>query len=233
MRKVNTVMILVLETSGSFPSVGVVDVNGNELYYCQHTEKQSHAEVLATMVADAFAAVKGMGGQILAVAINEGPGSYTGLRIGSSLAKGLCFTLNVPLLAIPGMHGLGQWLLENNKQLKGVWVMIDARRDEVYATFVDKHSMERNIPQAMILPQEFPVNQLLDGIGFVGDCVEKIGRLLSLEKKFLIVEEFISVRHLYSSAILSFASKEFRDVAYFEPFYLKEFQAGISKKFSV
>ena len=47
-----------------------------------------------------------------------GPGSYTGLRIGSSLAKGLCFTLNVPLLAIPGMYGLGQWLLENNKQLK-------------------------------------------------------------------------------------------------------------------
>lgn len=226
-------MILVLETSGSFPSVGVVDLSGSELYYCQHTEKQSHAEVLATLVADAIASVKGKGGEIFAVAINEGPGSYTGLRIGSSLAKGLCFTLKVPLLAIPGMHGLGKWYLDNNEKVQGVWVMIDARRDEVYATFVNRHSIERNIPQAMILPQEFPVNQAFDSFGFVVDCREKVSRLLSLGEESNVKEEFISVRHLYNSAILSFKTKKFSDVAYFEPFYLKEFQAGISKKFSV
>jgi len=193
-------MILVLETSGSFPSVGVVDLNGSELYYCQHTEKQSHAEVLATLVADAIASVKGKGG---------------------------------PLLAIPGMHGLGKWYLDNNEKVQGVWVMIDARRDEVYATFVDRHSIERNIPQAMILPQEFPVNQAFDSFGFVVDCREKVSRLLSLGEESNVKEEFISVRHLYNSAILSFKTKKFSDVAYFEPFYLKEFQAGISKKFSV
>ncbi|MFM1792498.1 MAG: tRNA ((37)-N6)-threonylcarbamoyltransferase complex dimerization subunit type 1 TsaB [Bacteroidota bacterium] len=226
-------MILVLETSGSFPSVGIIDVNGNELFYRQYGEKQSHAEVLGTLVADALTSVNGVDGGILAVAINEGPGSYTGLRIGASLAKGLCFTLNVPLLAISGMHGLGKWQLENNSQLQGVWVMIDARRDEVYATYVDRGSMKSNVPQAMILPQEFPNNQSLDCIGFTGDCCEKVRRLLSFDEKSIVLEEFISVRHLYRLAIMSFTSKNYEDVAYFEPFYLKEFQAGISKKFSV
>ncbi len=226
-------MILVLETSGSFPSVGVIDLHGNELYYFQLLEKQSHAEQLATMVDEAKKFVERSGGVLLAVAVNEGPGSYTGLRIGSSLAKGLCFALGIPLISVPGMLGTGQWFMQKNDDLLGVWVMLDARRDEVYGLFVSNDTSIETQPKAMILPQDFPLGDDLSKVGFVGDCSEKVIRLLQLSDVESVEQAFISVKHLYSLVKEAFAANIFSDLAYFEPFYLKEFQAGVSKKFSI
>lgn len=226
-------MILVLETSGSFPSVGVIDLYGNELYYFQLLEKQSHAEQLATMVDDAKKFVESSGGVLLAVAVNEGPGSYTGLRIGSSLAKGLCFALGIPLISVPGMLGTGQWFMQKYDNLSGVWVMLDARRDEVYGLFVSNNTSIETQPKAMILPQDFPLGNDLSKVGFVGDCSEKVIRLLQLSDVKSVEQAFISVKHLYSLVKEAFSANIFSDLAYFEPFYLKEFQAGVSKKFSI
>jgi len=228
-------MILAIETSGIFPSVGIVDLQGNELYFKQVREKQTHAEQLGVLVSEAlnFLNVNLPQSKLLAIAINEGPGSYTGLRIGSSLAKGLCYSMQLPLIAVKGMTGKGLALLENHKRLNGVWVMLDARRDEVYATFVDRDLDKQPMVHAAVLPFDFNGDIADKSIGFVGDCIPKVVQLLALPSDVLVFEEFSSARDLYALSVRDFTELNFKDVAYFEPFYLKEFEAGKSKKFIV
>ena len=228
-------MILAIETSGIFPSVGIIDLQGREFYYKQLQVKQTHAEQLGAMVNDALQYVhsKDSGMKLSAVAINEGPGSYTGLRIGSSLAKGLCFSMNLPLIAVRGMTGMGQNILQVNSELQGVWVMLDARRDEVYASLIPRQSQRNLSVKAMILPGDFAGNSKDAHLGFAGDCITKVAKLLSLEADTAMYEVLPSARDLYSLSLADFISGNFRDVAYFEPFYLKEFEVGISKKFTV
>lgn len=225
-------MILVLESSGSYPSVGIVDTLGRECFFKQHTEVQSHAEQLGVMVQEAMGFLADKKYSLQAVAINDGPGSYTGLRIGSSLAKGLCFSMNIPMIAVSGMLGMGGWMLHENDNFAGVWVMLDARRDEVYGLHVVRDSASNELPRAMILPQDLTIT-IDKSTGFVCDCADKVGRLLNLHADSWPLQVHISVRHLYSLIIRNFNEKKFCNLAYYEPFYLKEFQAGISKKFSL
>ncbi len=169
-------------------------------------------------------------GQISAVAVSEGPGSYTGLRIGVSVAKGLAFARNLPLISISTLkamvHGVKPQIDD-----RGVFVaMLDARRMEVYREVFDQDlNTYRKLDSEIIDDTSF--SDLLEKgkVYFVGDAVEKVSKVIQHENAvFLDVK--ISATYIGVLAHEKFEKGEFADLAYFVPNYLKEFKALQSKK---
>jgi tRNA threonylcarbamoyladenosine biosynthesis protein TsaB len=176
---------------------------------------------------------------ISAVGFHEGPGSYTGLRIGVSLAKGLCFAKGIPLISVSGFEALGVEILRSNESLNSVWVMMDARRDEVYALKLERISVpgsgsdyQVSLPIcAMILP-DTRVGEPDEKTCFVGNANEKVARLVANSgSKFIDLSP--RADHLCDLAVSKFQANNFEDLAYYEPYYLKDFVAGIGKKFGI
>jgi tRNA threonylcarbamoyladenosine biosynthesis protein TsaB len=206
-------------------------------------EVQSHAELLPMMVQRAVELSNSEFGiftkGITAVGFHEGPGSYTGLRIGVSLAKGLCFAKGIPLISVSGFEALGAEVLRSNESINSVWVMMDARRDEVYAIKLERISVKDSgsdyqvsLPIcAMILPDD-RVGEPDEKTCFVGNANEKVARLVANSgSKFIDLSP--RADHLSDLAVSKFQSSNFEDLAYYEPYYLKDFVAGIGKKFGI
>jgi tRNA threonylcarbamoyladenosine biosynthesis protein TsaB len=226
-------MILVIESSADYPSVCLTDEQGNLLWSETVFVKQSHSEQLPLLVEKAFLKLRGEGGELRAVAVNEGPGSYTGLRIGVSLAKGICYSMGCKLLSINGLVAMSEWAIDQRYLGEGsVCAMLDARRDEVYIAILDYQGVVIKEVEALVLT-EGCLDGLIDlnATVFIGNSGEKAQRLLSAaEAKIIAGPE----AHMFAKkAAQKFRNGEFEDVAYFEPHYLKEFIAGISQKFSV
>ncbi len=226
-------MILVIESSADYPSVCLTDEQGNLLWSETVFVKQSHSEQLPLLVEKAFLKLRGEGGELRAVAVNEGPGSYTGLRIGVSLAKGICYSMGCKLLSINGLVAMSEWAIDQRYLGEGsVCAMLDARRDEVYIAILDYQGEVIKEVEALVLT-EGCLDGLIDlnATVFIGNSGEKAQRLLSApEAKIIDGPE----AHMFAKkAAQKFRNGEFEDVAYFEPHYLKEFIAGISQKFSV
>src|SRR5690606_14424791 len=154
------------------------------------------------------------------------PGSYTGLRIGVSAAKGFCFGLDVPMISLNSLEILAQSQIGNDFDL--IIPMIDARRMEVYTAVFDNSGKMISDIEAKILDessfQEFADKKNV----FVGDGVEKSKAILNLPNAEFIEGIHPSAKQMIQLAEKKFSQKEFEDVAYFEPFYLKEFIAGKS-----
>jgi tRNA threonylcarbamoyladenosine biosynthesis protein TsaB len=233
-------MILVIESSADYPSVCLTDEQGNLLWSETVFVKQSHSEQLPLLVEKAFlklrgesGELRGESGELRAVAVNEGPGSYTGLRIGVSLAKGICYTLGCKLLSINGLVAMSEWAIDQGYLGEGsVCAMLDARRDEVYIAILDSKGIVIKEVEALVL-SEGCLDGLIDlnATVFIGNSGEKAQRLLSAPGAKIIAGP---EAHMFAkSAARKFRNGEFEDVAYFEPHYLKEFIAGISQKFSV
>lgn len=226
-------MILVIESSVDYPSVCLTDEQGNLLWSETVFVKQSHSEQLPLLVEKAFLKLRGESGELSAVAVNEGPGSYTGLRIGVSLAKGICYTLGCKLLSINGLFVMSEWAIDQGFLGEGsVCAMLDARRDEVYIAILDSQGVVIKEVEALVL-SEGCLDGLIDlnATVFIGNSGEKAQRLLSAPGAKIIAGP---EAHMFAkSAARKFRNGEFEDVAYFEPHYLKEFIAGISQKFSV
>lgn len=155
-----------------------------------------------------------------AVAVSQGPGSYTGLRIGVSSAKGFCYALNIPLIAIDTLQLLAKQVeIENGVILP----MIDARRMEVFSAFFDKNHKQIRATQAEII-DETSYQEITEIIHLVGDGIEKFKNILTDEKfVFHSSKIFPSANEMSALSFDKFQKKEFVDVAYFEPFYLKDF----------
>ena len=230
-------MILLIESSAEYPSVALVTEAGVLVHSEVGHSVQSHAEMLPLMVQQAVSLAGEQG--ISAVGIHEGPGSYTGLRIGVSLAKGICYALGVPLISVSGFEALGSEILRTQQQIDRVWVMMDARRDEVYALRLDRESAgdepfgyRVGVPMcAMILPD--PQRVCTDEkTCFVGNANEKVSRLVPNEGS-LFVNMSPRANHLAALVTRKFGLNDFADLAYYEPFYLKDFVAGVSKKFGI
>jgi len=224
-------MIVLIESSAEFPSVAVCDGGGVVLWNEVGEDRQSHAEKLPMMVQRAVAFIGSSGGAVQAVGFQEGPGSYTGLRIGVSLAKGLCYGFNVPLIAVSGFACLGAEALERYPQCSEAWVMLDARRDEVYALKCTRHGGAEGLVRAEILPSS-GVADFGSHTVFVGNFNEKVKRLLGAEEA-VYWDESPRAAQMATVAAGYLALGKFVDVAYYEPFYLKDFVAGVSKKFSL
>jgi tRNA threonylcarbamoyladenosine biosynthesis protein TsaB len=236
-------MILLIESSAEYPSVALVTEAGVLVHLEVGKEVQSHAELLPMMVQRAVELSNSEFGiftnGITAVGFHEGPGSYTGLRIGVSLAKGLCFAKGIPLISVSGFEALGAEVLRSNESINSVWVMMDARRDEVYAIKLERISVpgsgsdyQVSLPIcAMILPDD-RVGEPDEKTCFVGNANEKVARLVAnIGSKFIDLSP--RADHLSDLAVSKFQANNFEDLAYYEPYYLKDFVAGIGKKFGI
>ena len=221
-------MLLVIESSADYPSVCVVDRSGTVVFERRNDTEKSHAEKLPLLVEQARVFIEEQNEKIEAVALNEGPGSYTGLRIGTSLAKGLCFGLQVPLISVNGLEAMGVWALKEFPQINKAIAMIDARRDEVYVQHIFREGNNSKI-EAEIINDKWEIDPENDL--FIGNANEKAVRILQSAEITQVLGPY--AEQLALVAYNKWQAQEFESVAYFEPFYLKEFQAGISKKFAL
>ncbi len=164
--------------------------------------------------------------QLKAVAVSKGPGSYTGLRIGVSAAKGLCYALSIPLIVIETLAVLAEPALG----LSDIIIpMIDARRMEVYSSVLDRSGASLETASAEILSENTYAEYLQKGtVTFIGNGVAKWQKLCSHVNASFKVEVLPSARHMGRLANELFVNKDFVDVAYFEPYYLKDFLAYIN-----
>ena len=214
------VYILNIETSTKNCSVALSQ-NG-QLLLCKEIAEQgySHAEKLHVFIDEILAEASIQFSELSAVAVSSGPGSYTGLRIGVSAAKGLCYALGIPLISIDTLTSLAHQV----KQTDGCIVpMIDARRMEVYsAVFNHEKEMIREVEAQIITSDSFA--EITDTIYFIGDSNEKVKSILN-QPNHVFLDNFIypSAQQMCALSFAKFQSNEFEDLAYYEPFYLKDF----------
>lgn len=185
-------------------------------------EGYSHGEMLHRFIKEVLAEAGLHIRQLDAVAVSEGPGSYTGLRIGVSAAKGICFSLNIPLITLPTLEILARQLQVN----EGVLVpMLDARRMEVYTAIYDHQYQLLEAPMALVIDESAFAEVLQQQqVYFLGNAVTKVAPCIHHGHAHFCPEYTLpSARQMPLMAEARFQSKVFADVAYFEPFYLKEF----------
>ena len=221
------IYILNLETATKNCSVSISQ-NGYTLV-CKELADEgfSHAERLHVFIEAVCADAKISLSQLNAVAVSCGPGSYTGLRIGVSAAKGLCYALQIPLISVDTLASMASKI-----NITSGWIvpMIDARRMEVYsAVFNYDLKKIREIKAEILTENSFENTTEL--IYFLGDCNEKAKTILT-KSNFIFVDAFVypSAREMSIMAFQKFKAQCFEDVAYFEPYYLKDFMVTQSKK---
>lgn len=211
--------ILNIETATKNCSVSLAK-NG-ETILCKEIAEQgySHAEKLHVFIEEIVKEANVNFSEIKAVAVSKGPGSYTGLRIGVSAAKGLCYALQIPLISIDTMQ-----VLAKKANVDGLIVpMIDARRMEVYSAVFDKNHNKIKEVEAEVLTEN-SYQDFDQTVYFVGDCQEKCQTVLVKDNfKFLPEIIFPSANEMSKLSFEKFQNNDFEDVAYFEPFYLKDF----------
>ncbi len=190
-------------------------------------EGYSHAERLHVFIEESIAAAGISFKDLVAIAVSQGPGSYTGLRIGVSAAKGLCFALGIPLIAVDTLQSLAaQAAVENGL----IVPMLDARRMEVYsAVFSSNLESQRTIIAEVITEDSF--QEYNETLYFVGDCAEKCKEVLTKPNfVFLDAIKYPSANQMSALSYQKYLKEDFVDVAYFEPYYLKDFMITTSKK---
>lgn len=218
-------VILSLETSTHVCSVALHD-NGKLLAQAETHEPQSHAAQLAIMMDKIISTAGLKPREINAVAITAGPGSYTGLRIGASTAKGLCFALDIPLIAVGSLDLLAFQGSVHNADNALLCPMIDARRMEVYCLITD-HQLKIIQPVTSKIIDQNSFSELLEAhkMLFFGDGSEKCREVLTHPNAFFIPHIFPAASALGTMAEKKFRTGEFEDLIRFKPFYLKEFVA--------
>lgn len=220
-------LILNIETSTKNCSVAIAK-NG-ETVLCREIAEEgySHAEKLHVFIEEIMAEAGVSFTELTAIAVGQGPGSYTGLRIGVSAAKGLCFALNIPLIAVDTLETLAsQAKVADGKIIP----MLDARRMEVYSEIFDAQlQVERGIEAEIITEDSF--KDMTDTVYFVGDCAEK-GKTVLTKDNFVFLEEikYPSAREMSKISFDKYQKSDTVDVAYFEPYYLKDFMMTTSSK---
>lgn len=224
----NMANILLLETATPVCSV-VLAEDGKNIAHRESSEQNAHSSCLSVFI-DEVMKEAGMDFRSLdAVCISSGPGSYTGLRIGTSTGKGLCYALGKPLLSVETLQGMANWFLKENPDYQGlVCPMIDARRMEVYTAMFDSDGNRLTPTTAEIIDENSFSDFLKKGrVAFIGDGAEKTKTLLSGNANAVYDMPFeISAEGLLAEAERELQCSEFEDVAYFEPFYLKDFVAA-------
>jgi tRNA threonylcarbamoyladenosine biosynthesis protein TsaB len=167
-----------------------------------------------------------------ALAVSKGPGSYTGLRIGTSTAKGLCYALDKPLIAIDTLQSMASAALDNREKPTLFCPMLDARRMEVYCAMYDV-DLQVKFPVSAVVVDEDTFSDILDKqkVLFFGDGAAKCHAVLGANPAATFDLEYqLSASSMIMLSHTKYAVGEFEDVAYFQPYYLKEFVAGTPKK---
>ena len=219
------VYILNIETSTKACSVAL-HKNGELIVSREDvTTNFSHSEKLLKFISELFSDAKLSLSDLDAIAVSMGPGSYTGLRIGVSTAKGLCYGLDIPLISISTLKAMSFGMaLEIKADL--YCPMIDARRMEVYSAFFDINNTEVRKIQADIIDENSYKKELEKKVVFFGDGSEKIKDKIKHENAMFISNIHPSAKNMGLLSYQKFHKSLFEDLAYFEPFYLKDFVAG-------
>ncbi|MCB0495838.1 MAG: tRNA (adenosine(37)-N6)-threonylcarbamoyltransferase complex dimerization subunit type 1 TsaB [Cyclobacteriaceae bacterium] len=219
-------MILSIETSTKICSVALHNEGQLLAETTLHVDK-SHSEKLAVLIKDILSYADVTSKQLAAVAVASGPGSYTGLRIGVSSAKGLCYALGIPLISVNTLEAMARGMSKLITEEAILCPMLDARRMEVYclltdtklnvlqtavAKIIDEHSFEKELEKQKVV--------------FFGNGAPKCLPVLGNNKNAVFVnDESISAVNVGEIAWKKYQKQEFEDLAYFEPEYLKEFKA--------
>ncbi len=221
-----------IETATQVCSVGV-SRQGETIALKESDEKNIHA-ARVTLFAEEVCRQAGLKmDELTAVAVSMGPGSYTGLRIGVSAAKGFCYGLDIPLIAVPSLqamaYGARLTVMENGYPEGDILFcpMIDARRMEVYTALYDHEGIMVRDTEAMIVGEGSFANEREDHtICFFGDGAEKCKNVLDHKRMIFLEGNFNSAVNVAVLAHRKFINAEFENLAYFEPYYLKDFIAG-------
>ena len=220
--------ILLIETATAVCSVSISQ--GGKILICKEAaEKNSHSTVLSVLIEQMITECDLSYNQLDAVSVSSGPGSYTGLRIGVSTAKGLCYALDKPLISIGTLESMAMGMLEKQPDYKGLLCpMIDARRMEVYSAIYDKQMEVRKAVSADIIEEGSYAEYLAEtNVLFFGDGSTKTMSLFEREPNAVFDFDFVpSSVNMSLLAEKKYQEKAFEDIAYFEPFYLKDFVAG-------
>ncbi len=224
-------MILHIETATQVCSVALSE--GETLLGCLEShEKNAHSTVLTVMIGELMKSAGKTFPDLRAVAVSMGPGSYTGLRIGVSTAKGLCYGLDIPLIAIGTLHAMAAGMKIGTPSLNRYYCpMIDAKRMEVYCGLFDPNlNPAGEIRAEIINPDSFSAELASGQVMFAGDGAGKCLPVLGNNPNALFLSDFYpSARFMVNLSAEKFSREEFENVAYFEPFYLKDFIPGIPR----
>lgn len=220
--------ILCIETTTPICSVAL-SKDGKLLAEKKDVVGQNHAKLLTVLIEELFARAQFSFSDLDAVAISQGPGSYTGLRIGTSAAKGICYALDIPLIAINTLQALA-----NNNTLSPTALrcpMIDARRMEVYCQLFDSSLNPKSDVTAKIL-NENSFQEILKQhtIAFFGNGAEKFAEICIAPNAIFPRGILPLATQMAKLAEENYKEKKFKNVAYFTPFYLKNFQVTTPKK---
>ena len=237
-------MILCIETSTAVCSVALVN-NGNVIALRESLDGQNHAEKITIFIDEVMKEANLSYKDLDAVATSMGPGSYTGLRIGVSTAKGLCYAMEKPLIAIDTLAAMAYGfkdtktlrhqdteLTANSQQPTAILCpMIDARRMEVYSAFFNEELERVSETEAIIVDENsFMELKQSNHLYLFGDGADKLASLFENDENITVVEKFhCSAAYMAELADKAFKNNDFVDTAYFEPFYLKNFVPGMPK----
>jgi len=219
--------ILCIETSTTMCSVAI----GNEQGVLMHKETNNgytHAENLHVFIDEVLTGAAISKSAIDAVCVGKGPGSYTGLRIGVSTAKGIAYALNIPLISMNTLLNLSVGVMSKKPQSALLCPMLDARRMEVYTALYDTNGIEVAATKALIINETSMAELANKGeILLFGDGATKCkDYCVHYSNITFLQNQFPSALNMIEYSVQRFQQKQFEDVAYFEPFYLKEFYTG-------
>lgn len=223
-------LIINIETSSAVCSVCLAN-DGTVMDYREDRTKNSHARVLNLLIEDLLKSNGTSFNNVDAFAVSAGPGSYTGLRIGVSAAKGFCYALGKPLIGVPTLLTLASAIKQQQPQAQYIMPIIDARREDAYAAVYD-NILNEVLPTAMYTLTE-ELQQQLQALGNIvigGDCIEKC-KTAYPHSNFNYVEGIeCNARLLAPFAEQQYNAQAFADLAYFEPLYINEPTVKLPKK---
>lgn len=224
--------IILIETSTALCSTAFA-VDGRIAEYRESTQPRAHAAMTTVFVKEMLDAQGHRAADCDAVCVSAGPGSYTGLRVGSSTAKGLCFAAGIPLLAAGTLEVLAWQAVQDGLLPEGcryIIPMIDARRMEVYTAVFSPDLRKLTPTEPMVVDAGSFADRLSEGpVLFIGDAAGKCSGVIGSGNAHF-VQTCPRASSMLGPAERELAARNFRDTAYFEPFYLKQFIATVSRK---
>ena len=219
--------ILCIETATKSCSVALAKYGHLVAVKEEVSEKYSHSEKLTVFIEQLLQQEGLKVSDLDAIAVSSGPGSYTGLRIGVSTAKGLCYASDVPLIALSTLDTMAQAMKDKYPEAQ-LCPMLDARRMEVYCALYSKSQASPVV--AKIIDQDSFAEELAKGsLLFFGDGADKCKDVLTHTNAHFELGVYPSATNMIPLAHEKFQNQVFEDVAYFEPFYLKDFLPGVKK----
>ncbi|MES2827573.1 MAG: tRNA (adenosine(37)-N6)-threonylcarbamoyltransferase complex dimerization subunit type 1 TsaB [Bacteroidota bacterium] len=224
-------LILQLETATQVCSVALAR-DGNTIGLKELQSPNIHASNLTLFIKDVMKECLVTFADIDAVAVSKGPGSYTGLRIGVSTAKGLCYALDIPLIGIDTLEMMASGFIGAHGEYRGlICPMIDARRMEVFTAIYDMQLKQIEPVAAQIIDDESYNSYLVKGpLTFFGDGADKCREAIKDLNAIFDAKNYNSAANMSLLAYHAYSVGKFEDVAYFEPFYLKDFVFTTPKK---